>query len=252
MMIKEPTDATTPEAGLPTFESTLVIAFPDVLQAGPKILLSSAHAASQGQTVTAWSHYSTAPISAAKISRAASGSAKPAKKQPKDFVHYSTAALGGQTIGQLTVSTAPATTEQASFLCQAIVHQAKASGTQKIIIVAASNVATKQSRTHVVQLHQEGSLGLPALPKDVSLGDHILNTLLALLTFIEIPTTALVHPAKKGTSLRETRSIIENLTASLALTLGEGGSTEFSAERAFEYRPSKGEDEEAADSMMYL
>jgi len=40
--------------------------------------------------------------------------------------------------------------------------------------------------------------------------------------------------------------------ASLVMTIGEGGSTEFSAEKALEYRPSKGEDEEAVDSMMYL
>lgn len=154
-MIKEPTDITSPttaEAGLPTFESTLVIAFPDVLQAGPKILLSSAHTVSQGQTIAAWSHYSSPPIKASK----ASGASRAAKKQPKDSVHYSTATGGKdpQQIGLLTISTAPATTEQASFLCEAIVNQAKASGTQKIIIVAASNFATKQSQTHIVQLHQ--------------------------------------------------------------------------------------------------
>lgn len=155
-MIKEPMDTTTTaEAGLPIFESTLVIAFPDVLQAGPKILLSSAHAVSQGQTIAAWSHYNSPPASTTKSSTA-SGATKPAKKQRQDAIHYSTA-IGGkdsQKIGLLTVSAAPATTEQASFLCEAIVSQAKSSGTRRIIIVAASNVATKQSQTHVVQLHQ--------------------------------------------------------------------------------------------------
>lgn len=48
-------------------------------------------------------------------------------------------------------------------------------------------------------------MGLAAVPKDVSLGDHILSTFLTLLTYIDIPTIALVHPAKKGTNLRETR-----------------------------------------------
>lgn len=51
----------------------------------------------------------------------------------------------------------------------------------------------------------EGHLGLTAVPKDVSIGDHILSTFLTLLTYIDIPTTALVHPAKKGTNLRETK-----------------------------------------------
>ncbi|KAG0042027.1 hypothetical protein BGZ83_000992, partial [Gryganskiella cystojenkinii] len=67
-----------------------------------------------------------------------------------------------------------------------------------------------------------------------------------------IPTTALIHPAKKGTGLRETRAIIENLTGSLSLTLGDDKQTEFSADRAIEYRPFKSEDEDATDSMMYL
>ena len=74
----------------------------------------------------------------------------------------------------------------------------------------------------------EGSLGLPALPKDVSLGDHILNTLLALLTFIEIPTTALVHPAKKGTGLRETRVRIHLGKKGKRQTVGRGALALFS------------------------
>ncbi|KAF9100516.1 hypothetical protein BGX29_006515 [Mortierella sp. GBA35] len=240
MMIKEPIDAAS--GSIPKFESTLVVAFPDVLMAGPKILLSSTHAT----TIPAWAHYCSTSTPTDKRN---TSQQKKKKSVDKNAVRYSTTAGG---LGLLTIAVAPTTNEQSSYLCEAIVNQAKASGTQRIILVAASNFATKIQDTHVVQLHQEGLLGLAPVPKDVSLGDHILNTFLTLLTYIDIPTTALVHPAKKGTNLRESRTIIENLTRSLGVAIGGQASVEFSADKAFDYNTSTAEEEASTESMMYL
>ncbi|KAG0052496.1 hypothetical protein BGZ83_002526, partial [Gryganskiella cystojenkinii] len=148
MMIKEP--ITPSETGsIPAFESTLVIAFPDVLMAGPKILLSSAHAQTQTQTIPAWFHFSSPPTSSSKKGKATSATTR--KPPQTDSVLYSTTTVGTSQhkVGLLTKSTAPATTEQASYLCEAIVNQARTSETQKIIILAASNVDTKHFGTHV-------------------------------------------------------------------------------------------------------
>ncbi|KAK3846024.1 MAG: hypothetical protein J3R72DRAFT_435120 [Linnemannia gamsii] len=254
MMIKEPIDA---ESGtLPAFESTLVVAFPDVLMAGPKILLSSAHATSQGTSIPAWSHFCTTPVPTNKRSTASATTTAPSassnrkKRAEENAIRYSAVPAGG--IGLLTITIAPPTNEQSSYLCEAIVHQARVSGTKRIVLVAASNFSSKVQDTHIVQLHQEGLLGLAALPKNVSLGDHILSTFLTLLTYIDIPTTALVHPAKKGTNLRETRTIIESLTRALGMAIGGPASAEFSADKAFDYNTSTSEEEASVESMMYL
>ncbi|KAF9571219.1 hypothetical protein EC968_000815 [Mortierella alpina] len=249
------------DTAIPTLESTLVIAFPDVLLAGPKILLSS-HAASvkegSSSSVAAWSHYCSA-LSSSKKKTASAGydhQDRTAKGASLDKVHYfaCTAAIGDhQKIGLLTIAVAPPTAEQATHLCEAIVKQAQASGTRRIVIVAASNFAAREQRTHLVSInHDDTALGLEAVPRDVPLGDHILNTCLTLLAFTDIPTTALVHPAKKGTGRKESRIILENLTASLALVIGNEYATEFSADAAYQYTVSRSEDEESAQSMMYM
>ncbi|KAF8946128.1 hypothetical protein BGZ47_001266 [Haplosporangium gracile] len=256
MMIKEPISAE--KEPLPTFESTLVVAFPDVLMAGPKILLS---AAPHADSIPAWSHFCTTPAPTLKKSTTATGAASLASQKTKKMleanaIRYSTVSTGGQGgIGLLTIAVAPPTNEQSSYLCEAIVSQAKVSGTQRIVLVAASNFTTKIQDTHIVQLHQEGQLGLATVPKDVSLGDHILNTFLTLLTYIDIPTTALVHPAKKGTNLRETRAIIESLTRALGVAIGGAALASgmlFTADKAFEYNTSTTEEEASTESMMYL
>ncbi|KAF9121400.1 hypothetical protein BGW39_010566 [Mortierella sp. 14UC] len=248
-MIKEP-------IALPTFESTLVVAFPDVLMAGPKILLSSAHATSQGASIPAWSHFCTTPVptnkknTSATATAAQSLSSNKKKRVEENAIRYSTLPEAG--VGLLTITIAPPTNEQSSYLCEAIVNQARVSGTKRIVLVAASNFASKVQDTHIVQLHQEGLLGLAALPKDASVGDHILSTFLTLLAYIDIPTTALVHPAKKGTNLRETRTIIDNLTRALGVAIGGQASAEFSADNAFDYNTSTAEEEASTESMMYL
>ncbi|KAF9933548.1 hypothetical protein FBU30_005190 [Linnemannia zychae] len=256
MMITEPIDA---ESGtLPSFESTLIVAFPDVLMAGPKILLSSTTA--YANSIHAWSHYCATPASNSKsganvVGSASSTSQRKRKAAEENAVRYATVpGVGAGGIGLLTIAVAPPNNEQSTYLCEAIVRQAQASGTQHIILVAASNFASKAQTTHVVQLHREEKLGLEAVPKDVSMGDHILNTFLTLLTFFDIPTTALVHPAKKGTSLREARSIIENLTQSLDVAIGgqAAAAAGLLAEKAFEYNPSTVEEEITTESMMYL
>ncbi|KAF9121893.1 hypothetical protein BGX30_002316 [Mortierella sp. GBA39] len=248
MMIKEPIGAESEP--LPSFESTLVVAFPDVLMAGPKILLS---AAPHADSIPAWSHFCTPPEPAHKRSSTTSTSLASQKKKKAleaNAIRYSMVPGGG--IGLLTIAVAPPTNEQSSYLCEAIVKQARASGTGRIVLVAASNFASKVQDTHIVQLHQEGQLGLAAVSKDVSLGDHILSTFLTLLTYIDIPTTALVHPAKKGTNLRETRAIIENLTRALGVVVGDQASKVFSADKAFDYNTSTTEEEASTESMMYL
>ncbi|KAF9902957.1 hypothetical protein EC991_004333 [Linnemannia zychae] len=254
MMIKEPIDA---ESGiLPTFESTLVVAFPDVLMAGPKILLSSAHATSQGTSIPAWSHYCATPVPTNKKTSSTTATSAPSlslnkkKKAEENAIRYSI--LPTARVGLLTITIAPPTNEQSSYLCEAIVNQARVSGTKRIVLVAASNFASKTQDTHIVQLYQDGLLGLTALPKDVPLGDHILNTFLTLLTYMDIPTTALVHPAKKGTNLRETRTIIDSLTKALGVAIGGQESAEFSADKAFDYNMSTAEEEAGTESMMYL
>ncbi|KAF9148728.1 hypothetical protein BG015_009535 [Linnemannia schmuckeri] len=182
MMIKEPISAETEP--LPTFEPTLVVAFPDVLMAGPKILLS---AAPHADSIPGWSHFCTTPAPTLKKGTTSTGATSLASQMKKktlqaNAIRYSTVSTGGQGgIGLLTITVTPPTNEQSSYLCEAIVNQAKVS---------------------------EEQLGLATVPKDVSLGDHILNTLLTLLTYIDIPTTALVHPAKKGTNLRDTKDSI--------------------------------------------
>ncbi|KAF9956528.1 hypothetical protein BGZ72_002699 [Mortierella alpina] len=247
---------------IPTFDSTLVIAFPDVLLAGPKILLSSRSASTQdASSIAAWSHYCSAPPSTKKKTASTGHDSKDkitaAKGASLDKVHYSTstATTGDhQKLGLLTIAVAPPTTEQATQLCEAIVKQAQASGTRRIVLVAASNFAAKEQRTHLVTINQDDSaLGLAAaVPKDVPLGDHILNTCLTLLAFTEIPTTAVVHPAKKGTGRTECRTILENLTASLTAVVGNEYGSEFSADAAFQYSVARPEDEESAQSMMYM
>ncbi|KAF9989060.1 hypothetical protein BGZ75_007742 [Mortierella antarctica] len=251
------------DTAIPTFESTLVIAFPDVLLAGPKILLSSRSARAEGassssSSIAAWSHYCSAPPSTKKKS-ASTEYGHQDKTVSLDEVRYSTAstaaATGGdhQKIGLLTITLAPPTAEQATHLCEAIVKQAQVSGTRRIVMVAASNFAAKEQGTHLVTIHHDdASLGLPTIPKDVPLGDHILNTCLTLLAFTDIPTTAVVYPAKKGTGRNESRTILENLTASLTLVVGKEYATEFSAEAAFQCTVSRTEDEENAQSMMYM
>ncbi|KAF9195702.1 hypothetical protein BGZ50_003872 [Haplosporangium sp. Z 11] len=243
MMIKEPMDT---DAGvIPKFESTLVIAFPDVLLAGPKILLSSASATSHGSFISAWSRYCSQP------SKGKATVSKRSKSASENSIYYSTAVLDDQqNLGLLSIVVAPPTTEQATYLCEAIVNQIHASSTQRVILVAASNFAVKEQATHVVQINHDTKLDLPIMPKGVALGDHILNTFLALLTYTDIPTVALVHPAKKGTGLRETQAILENLTSSLALAIGGKGSSVFSAEAAFQYNISRTEDEENVESMI--
>ncbi|KAG0262322.1 hypothetical protein BG011_000075 [Mortierella polycephala] len=246
MMIKESMD--TGAGVIPKFESTLVIAFPDVLLAGPKILLSSASATSHGSSINAWSHYYCAQPPKGKTTVS-----KRSKSTNENSIYYSTAVVDDQhNLGLLSIAVAPPTTEQATYLCEAIVNQVHASGTQRVILVAASNFAVKEQATYVAQIHHDTTLDIPTIPKDVALGDHILNTFLALLTYTDIPTTALVHPAKKGTGLRETQTILENLASSLALVIGGKGSSVFSAEAAFQYNISRTEDEESVESMMYL
>ncbi|KAI8345215.1 hypothetical protein B0O80DRAFT_491871 [Mortierella sp. GBAus27b] len=135
------------EEPIPKFESTLVIAFPDVLQAGPKILLSAASAGTNGASVASWIHYFKKQSTSRKdkSSKATSDDQK---------IRHSTTTLSDQKgVSLLTIVVAPPTTEQVSHLCEAIVNRARASGTSKIILVAASNFATKDSRTHVLKLH---------------------------------------------------------------------------------------------------
>ncbi|KAG0367752.1 hypothetical protein BC939DRAFT_29581 [Gamsiella multidivaricata] len=234
---------------IPKFESTLVIAFPDVLLAGPKILLSAADAHTNGTSIPTWSHYCSR---SSKNSNAGSNSRSNFAATNK--IQHSTAAVDAnqQRMSLLTIVVAPPTMEQASYLCEAIVNQAQTSGTEKIILVAASNFATKEQRTHVVQIHHDGAVEFPAVPRDVALGDHILNTFLTLLTFAGVPTTALVHPAKKGTGLKESQTVLENLTTSLALVIGDKNSAVFSAERAIQYSVLRSEDDGSVESMMYL
>ncbi|KAI8345856.1 hypothetical protein B0O80DRAFT_431351 [Mortierella sp. GBAus27b] len=116
-------------------ESTLVIAFPDVLQAGPKILLSPASASTNGTSVASWIHYFKKQSTSrkAKSSKATSDDQK---------IRHSTTTLSDQKgVSLLTIVAAPPTTEQASHLCEAIANRARTSGTSKIILVAASNFA---------------------------------------------------------------------------------------------------------------
>ncbi|KAG0245872.1 hypothetical protein BGX31_005583, partial [Mortierella sp. GBA43] len=213
----------------------------------PKILLSAASASTNGASVASWIHYFKKQSTSrkAKSSKATSDDQK---------IRHSTTTLSDQKgVSLLTIVAAPPTTEQASHLCEAIVNHARASGTSKIILVAASNFATKDSRTHVLKLHHDESVAFPLVPKDVPLGDHILNTFLTLLSFGIIPTTVLLHPAQKGISLRESQAVIEGLTAGLTSALGDGRSQEFSAERAFQYSTVlEAQDEEGAESLMYL
>ncbi|KAF9301092.1 hypothetical protein BGZ91_009652, partial [Linnemannia elongata] len=193
------------------FESTLVVAFPDVLMAGPKILLS---AAPHADSIPAWSHFCTTPEPTHKRSTATSTSLASQKKKralEANAIRYST--VPGGRIGLLTIAVAPPTNEQSSYLCEAIVKQARASGTERIVLVAASNFASKVQDTHIVQLHQEGQLGFTAIPKD---------------------------------------AIIENLTRALGVVVGDQTSSVFSADKAFDYNTSTAEEEASTESMMYL
>ncbi|KAG0214934.1 hypothetical protein BGX28_001140 [Mortierella sp. GBA30] len=250
MMIQNDTDMS-----IPKFESTLVIAIPDVLMAGPKILLSSINSG-EASSIPAWVHYCSTPSLDKKksVSSYDINSSKPTKDMNADkTIKYFTATTAtGQRLGLLTIATAPPTTEQASYLSEAIVKQAQISGTQRIVLVAASNFLAKERGTHLIQINHDSLLNLPAAPKDVALGDHILNTFLAMLRFTNVPTTALVHPAKKGTSLTETRTILESLATSLSMVIGGSSSELFSAERAFEFSVSKTDEEESTESMMYM
>ncbi|KAF9583135.1 hypothetical protein BGW38_010182 [Lunasporangiospora selenospora] len=234
---------------IPRFASTLLIAFPDVLMAGPRILLSADTQGTPSNTETsiaAWSHYCT-PVSKKK-------SASPPTTDTTGKILYSAGHLGASdvSIGLLTVLVAPPTTEQASNLCEAIVSQAKASGTSQIILVASSNVTpttatglnltSLSQTTHQLQISESQQLSLPVLPMNASLGDHILSTLVALLTFSRISTTAL--------------AILDDLVSAL-LQISIGGQANaagrlFSAEKAFQYNISVKDEESSVGHLMYL
>ncbi|KAF9188534.1 hypothetical protein BGZ49_003930, partial [Haplosporangium sp. Z 27] len=193
-MTNQSTDITTTGNGIPKFGSTLVIAIPDVLEAGPKILLSSNSASANGQPIPEWSHFFKRPSASTKKSFNSNNNNSSSSNSKSD-------------------------------------------SSQTIIY---SGTTTDDAK------------GLPALPKDVPLGDHILNSFLTHLAFIDIPTVALVHPAKKGISLREAQAIFESLTDSLISVVGDKYSSEFLADKAFNYNLLKSEDEESLESMMYL
>ncbi|KAF9303697.1 hypothetical protein BGZ74_003218 [Mortierella antarctica] len=246
MMIKEP--ISTEDGSAPKFESTLVIAFPDVSMAGARVLLSSSSQSTESNrhSITAWSQYCTPPPSRKKKTTTTS-----THKDNIPKIVYS-ASAASTNLGLLTVTFAPPTTEQASHLCEAIVSHARESGTRHIIIVAASNFASQTSETQIIQLHNAASLPLKPVQNNVSLGDHILNTFLTLLTFSDIPTTILVQPAKKGSSIRDTKAVIENLTGALSAAVGSTNAHIFSASRAIAFDSFQREEEEAVESMMYL
>ncbi|KAF9427139.1 hypothetical protein BGZ94_005411, partial [Podila epigama] len=241
MMIKEP--HLNEDGKPPTFESTVVITFPDVLMAGPRITLSSTPqlAEPNRQSIEQWSQYCSVPSSKKKKT-----SAGKVKNTPK--IVYS-ALPASADIGLLTVAVAPPTTEQATNLCEAIVNHAQASGTRHIIIVAASNFAGQSAETHGIQLHKVGTHSWKPVQDNISLGDHVLNTFLTLLTFSDIPTTILVHPAKKGSSLRKTKTVIEHLTESLSSVIGLNHAHIFSSTRAIGFDHFKDEEEEAMENM---
>ncbi|KAG0338486.1 hypothetical protein BG000_003905 [Podila horticola] len=243
MMIKEP--ISTEDGSAPKFESTLVVAFPDISMAGPRILLSSASQSTESNrhAITAWSQYCSPPPSRKKKTTSTS--------THKDKIVYS-ASAASTNLGLLTVTVAPPTTEQASHLCEAIVNHARESDTRHIIIVAASNFASQTSETHIIQLNSAASLPLKPVQNNVPLGDHVLNTFLTLLTFSDIPTTILVQPAKKGSSIRDTKSVIEHLTGALSAAVGSTNAHIFSASRAIAFDSFQREDEEAVESLMYL
>ncbi|KAF9216557.1 hypothetical protein BGZ59_009155 [Podila verticillata] len=245
MMIKEP--ISTEDGSAPKFESTLVVAFPDVSMAGPRILLSSSSQSTQSNrhAIAAWSQYCSPPPSRKKKS------ATSTRKDNIPHIVYS-ASAASTNLGLLTVTVAPPTTEQASHLCEAIVNHARESGTRHIIIVAASNFASQTSETHVIQLHNATPVSLKPVQSNVPLGDHILNTFLTLLTFSDIPTTILVQPAKRGNSIRDTKNVIEHLTGALSAAVGSTSAHIFSASRAIAFDSFQGEEEEAVESMMYL
>jgi len=146
MMIKEP--ISTEDGSAPKFESTLIVAFPDVSMAGPRILLSSSSQSTQSNRhdIATWSQYCSPPPSRKKKTTPS------AHKDNIPKIVYS-ASAASTNLGLLTVTVAPPTTEQASHLCEAIVNHARESGTRHIIIVAASNFASQTSETHVIQLH---------------------------------------------------------------------------------------------------
>ncbi|KAF9346470.1 hypothetical protein BGX26_002016, partial [Mortierella sp. AD094] len=158
-MTNQSTDATIANA-IPKFESTLVIAFPDVFLAGPKILLSANATSTHGQPITEWSHYFTRQ-SAKKPSASYDSQNNKSKIAVADAetIIYSATTLADpqqqqqQKLSLLTIAAAPPTTEQASNLCKAIVDHAQASNTHKIILLAASNFVVKEQKTHVVQIH---------------------------------------------------------------------------------------------------
>ncbi|KAG0028472.1 hypothetical protein BGZ81_004719 [Podila clonocystis] len=245
-MIKEP--ISTEDGSAPKFESTLVIAFPDVSMAGPRILLSSSSQSTESNrhAITAWSQYCSPPPSRKKKASATS-----THKDSIPKIVYSASAASSN-LGLLTVTVAPPTTEQASNLCEAIVNHARESDTRHIIIVAASNFASQTSETQVIQLHTATPLPLKSVQSNVPLGDHILNTFLTLLTFSDIPTTVLVHPAKKGSSIRDTKAVIEHLTVALSAAVGSTNAHIFSASRAIDFDSFQKEEEKAVESMMYL
>lgn len=95
-------------------------------------------------------------------------------------------------------------------------------------------------------------MSLKPVQSNVPLGDHILNTLLTLLTFSDIPTTILVQPAKRGSSIKDTKNVIEHLTGALSAAVGSTSAHIFSASRAIAFDSFQGEEEEAVESMMYL
>ncbi|KAG0347970.1 hypothetical protein BG004_006448 [Podila humilis] len=247
MMIKEP--ISTEDGSAPQFEQTLVVAFPDVAMAGPRILLSSLAQSTKANqhSIAAWSQYCSPPASR-KNKHKHKISSRTDSKIPQ--IVYSTSGASTN-LGLLTVTVAPPTTEQATNLCAAIVNHAQKSGTRHIIILAASRFAA-DPETHAVLLNDAPQVAFKAVKDNVSFGDHILNTLMTMLTFSNVPTTILMHPAKKGVSLRDTKAVIEHLTDALSTVVGSTNAHLFSSSQAIAFDSFQRDEEEVVESMMYL
>ncbi|ORZ20817.1 hypothetical protein BCR41DRAFT_394729 [Lobosporangium transversale] len=225
---------------IPMFEATLVIGLPDVLLAGPRILLSASQAGTSVTPIQAWSHFYSSSATTKKLSTV------------NKNIYHTTFASVDERVSMLSITVSPPTIEQCSYLCEAIVSQALASKTSRIILVAATNFVPKENHTYLVEIHDRGTSSIPQVSKELALGDHILNTFLTLFNFINIPSTTLLHPARKGVSLKELEAIIGSMAASLASLIGDQDLIQFSAKKAIESNLEEERLDERVDHVLYI
>ncbi|KAF9973983.1 hypothetical protein BGZ73_002763 [Actinomortierella ambigua] len=188
------------------FYSTLIVAIADLIDAGPRIARSIP---GDWEPVQQWDTllHDNSP----------NQTSQQPEKDPVELLQIPSANTSLLLIGS------QPSAHQATLLSQAIVDEAKQSNCRNVIVFAASNVTgADKDQPLVARLCQDTDKTneFALLPPNATLGEHILSTLTVFLHFSQIPSTILVHPAKKGGGWKYNEAITQHLAQALTTIVG--------------------------------